>query len=313
MRLEKPPPLEPGSKIVVVTPGSVPPLDRIPRGIARLRALGYRVWLHPSVPSRRAYLAGADQVRARALQQCFEDPSVAAVFCAAGGYGSLRVLPHLDFDALAHHPKIFLGFSDVTAIHVSLNQRSKLVTFHGPMVAATMGRPMPAFTNGALWGALTRRAPMGELPLPRYGRRLAVVRPGRAQGLVAAGNLSIVVSLLATPYALDPRGKLLFLEETSEHPCRLDEMITQLKLAGVFDACAGVVFARLHRCRAVDSGFAPWNPLELLSDAFRGYRKPVLYGLEFGHTARMLTLPCSVMAEIETRTPSVRITESALA
>jgi muramoyltetrapeptide carboxypeptidase len=320
--LVRPRPLRPGARIGLVAPGSAPAPEHLARGIAYLESAGYRVVRHRSIPRRRAYLAGPDRSRAQSLHDFFADDRIDAVFCAAGGYGSLRLLPHLDSALIARHPKVFLGFSDITALHVTIQDRARLVTFHGPTAAATLGRSRALATRRWLWRALTDPTPLGELPVPGAapvtdGRaasdRLRTLCGGTARGRILAGNLSVLCSMLGSPWQPDVRGKLLFLEETTEHPCRLDEMLAQMEHAGLFGACAGVVIARLHRCSARDAGIPRWDPLRVLADRLRDLGRPVLYGLEFGHTSPMVTLPCGVMAELDAGARRVRIIEPHLA
>jgi muramoyltetrapeptide carboxypeptidase len=309
--LTRPARLKPGARIALVAPGSAPAADRLAEGIAYLTARGYDVRPHPSIPAGRAYLSATDSARALAIQESFADPEVDAIFCIAGGYGAVRTLPLLNWEAIAKTPKIFLGYSDVTALHLALNQRVGLVTFHGPLVATTMHKPLSPLTANSLWQALASDAPAGVLPPPAKG--LTVLAPGRAKGPLLAGNLSVLCSMLGGPFAPDTTGKVLFLEETSEHPCRLDELLSQFKMAGLFQKAAGIVFARLHRCHARDPGWPVWDPVHVLQDAFRDLGRPVLYGLEFGHTARKLTLPCGVRVELDTDPPRICITETATA
>jgi muramoyltetrapeptide carboxypeptidase len=229
---------------VVATSGAVRP-KRLKRGLSSLRRMGLRVLESPHLYDRWGYLAGRDQDRAAALQEMFCREDVKGIFCARGGYGAGRILPYLDMKLIRRHPKVFLGSSDVTILHLALTQHAEMVTFHGPMVEPDLNRHNNPLTRRSMRALiLDGRAFEGKIP----GRFLA--RPTRIEGELTGGNLTLVTSSLGTPFAIETRGKVLFLEEVSEEPYRIDRMLTHLKLAGKLEGVRGIVFGEMVRCRA---------------------------------------------------------------
>ncbi len=238
-------PLRSGDLVAVVaTSGAVHP-KRLKRGLSSLRRMGLRVLEGPHLYDRWGYLAGRDRDRAAALQEMFCREEVKGIFCARGGYGAGRMLPHLDLALIRGHPKVFLGSSDVTILHLALTQRAGLVTFHGPMVEPDFSRHNNLLTRRSVRAlVLNGRAFEGTIP----GRCLS--RPARIEGELTGGNLTLVTCSLGTPFAIETKGKVLFLEDVNEVPYRIDRMLTHLKLAGKLEGVRGIVFGEMVRCRA---------------------------------------------------------------
>lgn len=283
----KPAALRKGDLIAVVAPaGAVEPVV-VTAGVRLLEELGYRVLVGPSVFNRDGYLAGSDAQRVADLERMFHHPDVQAIFCARGGYGTGRLLPFLNLDAVRARPKIFVGFSDVTFLLNHLVQRAGLVTFHGPMVSDLAQRPEAA------------RRLLDLLTGDRSSWKAAaaeVVQPGTAEGVLAGGCLSVVVSLLGTPYDIDTTGRLLFLEDVNEKPYRIDRMLTQLKHAGKLDGVAGVVFGEMIGCTADPEEAV--SVRDIVREAFADARYPVAMGLPSGHGSGGVTLPLGVRARL---------------
>lgn len=287
MSVRKPAPLRPGDVVGVVAPAGAVDEDGLALGVGLLEDAGFRVRLGAATRKRRGYFAGPDELRAADLHEMFRDPDIRAILAARGGYGSGRLLPLLDFGLLREHPKIFVGHSDVTFLLAALLQRADVVTFHGPMVAGFAQQPEAAES--------LLRLLCGE----RVGWHAAarfVVQPGEAEGPLTGGCLSIVAAGLGTPWALETRGRILFLEDVNERPYRVDRMLTQLRQAGLFDGVAGVVFGEMAGCDpAGDDG--P-TVLEVVRDAFAGAPFPVALGLPSGHGSGTFTVPLGVRARL---------------
>ena len=224
----------------MVSPAAAVDEASLRAGVQLLEQAGFRVRLGAATLAKAGYLAGTDRERLADLDEMFRDPEVKAIIAARGGYGSGRLLPRID-PAMRAHPKIFVGHSDLTFLLNDLVQRAELVTFHGPMVAGLQARPEAA---SALLGMLSGDRVGWHQPAQ------AVVQPGTAEGLLVGGCLSVIVSMLGTAYAMETRGRLLFLEDVNEKPYRIDRMLTQLRQAGALDDVAGVIFGEMAGCTA---------------------------------------------------------------
>jgi len=289
-----PPPLPPGGKIGVVAPaGPLRPSD-LARGLAYLKERGYRVVEGKHLRCRRGYLAGTDAQRTADLNTAMGDPELDAVVFARGGYGSGRILDDLDFTPLSTRPKIFLGYSDITAFYAALTRATGLPGFYGPMVLNFNGAGRE-FQEKSLWAALERRRGWNHFRLSKRG----VLRGGSGEGRLVGGCLSLLVSLVGTRYDLDTRGAILFWEEVDEEPYKIDRMLNHLRMAGKFQGLQGMVVGKLERCRP--KGKTPGLPLlEILSDHLQGTRFPVVVDFPAGHFPGKMTLPLGLPARLDT-------------
>lgn len=295
-----PPSFHAGDTVALVATSSPPsPKDAeatVRRTVAALEQRGYRVWQAPSlrVATERGYAAAPADMRAADLHQAFRDPAIRAVWAIRGGSTAMELLPLLDYELIRANPKPFIGFSDVTALHAVLPQRCGFVTFHGP-VAKHLGEEPDAFTLTSLfhtlgpWERLTVENPP-DAPLRS-------LRGGVAEGELTGGNLSLIAALMGTPYQPDTRGRLLFLEDVGEAVYRLDRLLRQLKLGGLFADAAGVVLGDFTNCR---NGYREeYGAAELLRDFFADYDKPVLAGLRAGHCRPTVTLPMGCRGRLD--------------
>lgn len=304
--------LMPGDTLGLIAPaGAVRDEDAVDRAVQAAEDMGYRVKLGASARQRYGYLSGTDEIRAQDVNAMFADDGVDAVVCLRGGYGCMRILDRLDHDLIAAHPKIFMGYSDVTALHIALNQRCGLLTFHGPMAASDWANgAMDAFTRENMLRVLTSVHPVGELPNPPDDPR-RTVNPGRAQGRLTGGNLTLLAASLGTPWEIDTRGKLLFIEEVGESTYRVDRLLTQLRLAGKFADCAGIVFGDFANCQAESPGDG--FPLEeVIRDVVVPCGKPVFTGLRCGHCTPKLTLPLGAECAMDAEKCTLTVLEGAV-
>ena len=237
-----------------------------------LESWGFEAVLGAAVLARRAYLAGADDARLADVQRMFDDPKVRAVFCARGGYGSQRLVPRLDFGALARAPKPIIGYSDITAL-LGAALRAGITGIHGPMVATDLSRGLAAPSLDHLHALLTDADYRWQASVP------VVIRPGRVSGPLVGGCLSVLVTALGTAWAPDTDGAILFLEDVHESPYRIDRLLTHLRQAGRLDRVAGVVFGTMAGCRTADGVDA----LEVVRECFADAPYPVGFGLAAGH------------------------------
>lgn len=306
----KPRRLRPGDTIGIIAPASPGDPELAAAGVRWLEAQGFRVRLGATVDQTQGYLSGPDELRAADINAMFAAPDIDGIICLRGGYGTMRLLELLDYSVIRAHPKAFIGYSDITALHISIGQRTGLVTFHGPMAASDMGKGLSDYTWDCFWRALTAPQPLGPILNPPLVPPPVCIADGSAQGPLAGGNLSLVAATLGTPYEIDTRGKLLCLEEVGEAPYRIDRMLTQLLLAGKLQEAAGIVFDACAGC--IDEDPSPgFTVEEVLRDRLGGLNKPVLYNLYFGHTADKATLPLGVTAILDTRAGGLTVTETA--
>ncbi len=285
--MRKPAPLRRGDVIGVVSPAAAVDELGLRTGVQLLEKAGFRVRLGAATLKKTGYLAGTDRERVADLHQMFRDPEVKAIITARGGYGSGRLLPLIDPAIVRECPKIFVGHSDLTFLLNDFMRRAALVTFHGPMAAGLQQRPEAA---AALLAMLSGDRVGWHQPAQ------AVVQPGTAEGLLAGGSLSIIVSSLGTPYTVETRDRLLFLEDVNEKPYRIDRMLTQLRQAGALDGVAGIIFGEMSGCVAADNERVTVR--DVIAEAFATASYPVAFGLPSGHGKGTLTLPLGVRARL---------------
>ncbi|MBC9868775.1 MAG: LD-carboxypeptidase [Opitutae bacterium] len=314
----KPAALRPGDLVRLIAPSS-PPVDEtsLPQAIRGLESLGYRIGYSPGIFRRHGFLAGRDEERARDLEEAFADPEVKAVFCLRGGYGSGRLLSRLDWEGVCSHPKVFLGFSDLTAISCGLWVEGGLVTFSGPVALSDLhdGKPIPASWEHAR-SCFGSTKPIGSIFSHLFSREgVRVISPGSARGRLMGGNLSILCSLLGTPWQPDFAGSILFLEDVAEPTYRIDRSLTQLGNAGVLSAVEGVTlgdFSYSEDRRRKDEKRGVQVLDEVLADRLSGLGKPVVAGFPFGHIKPKATLPFGCMATLDGERGDLVIEEGAV-
>jgi len=300
--------LGPGARIGLVAPSSPFDPDAMRSGIAFLEAQGFEVFHLPGLTERRrGFLAGDDEQRAGELMRMFEDPSVDAVFVVRGGYGAQRIMDRLDPQRIRQHPKVFLGYSDVTVLLSFLLDRCGLVCFHGPLVTE-MGSLSP-MTRTHLLRILTEPGIVGGLPMPEA----RWIREGEAAGPLVGGNLSILCSALGTPWEVRTEGRILFLEDSGEKPYRIDRMLVQMKQAGKLGGAAGIVFGRFRTARGVSPSEQDREAVfQVHAEHTRDLGVPVLSGLPAGHGRANVVLPPGVRAGIGTGGAAFSLLEPAV-
>ena len=288
--LLRPPPLSKGDTIGVVGPSYAPHGDWLRRGVQAMEEAGYKVILEPEIERFRRFQQNEDKKRAENLMAIWREPEVKAVICGTGGYGAVRILPYLDADLFRRNPKAFVGYSDITALHLWMMRRAGLRVFHGPTVddlSIADGDP----TLSSLLTALTSPRPDTTL-----GRNIArAVRPGRAVGRLTGGNLSLVQQTIGTPYEIDTRDAILFLEEIHDPMSVCDERLLHLRAAGLLRHVRGIVFGQLSLDRSEEDEFEDFL-LDLVSDL----DVPILMDFPAGHEIPNLTLPLGTEMELVT-------------
>ncbi len=301
--------LSKGDTVGVIASGTaVPDPDRILEAQRILNYFNLKMKLGKYVNQGSGYKTRSLKERLANLHEMFSDPEVKAIFELRGGYGSIQLLDHINYDLIKQNPKIFFGFSDITALHLAIHKQTGLVTFHGPVLLS----PFKGYTADYFQKAIFATVPLGELTnstdeqdiKPKHPLR--TITAGQAQGELIGGNLSLVTSLMGTPYEIDTKGKILFLEETGEQPYRIDRMLTQLRLAGKLGQAAGIIIGECNDC---DSTGYTWDYSlgEVIDSILGDLNIPVLYGLTIGHTSEQLTLPIGVTAQLDAGSGVVNI------
>ena len=313
--LVKPRALKPGDTVGLIAPASYTfDLWSLDDAAARVEALGLKPKFGKHVRGRRGFLSGTDDERLEDLHGMFSDPGVSAVFALQGGYGTPRLLDRIDYGLIRRNPRILLGYSDITGLHLAIGRKSGVVTFHGPNMVGSL----PPRTVELLKKALFVAEPIGELTNPdetdplNAEFPLRTVTPGVARGRIVGGNLTLVTATMGTPYEIETKGRIVFLEDTGEAPYRVDRMLVQLRLAGKLQEAAGIVFGTCTDCGPGKSSFELSLSLsEVLMEQLGTLRVPVLAGLVFGHTKEKSVLPMGVEAELDATARRVRVLESA--
>ncbi|MHB8218064.1 MAG: S66 peptidase family protein [Candidatus Sulfotelmatobacter sp.] len=311
----KPPALRPGETVGIVAPASNVKRVELEAGCEGLRRAGYRPFYFDSILEQDLYFAGSVQRRAREVEDMFVREDVRAIVCARGGYGSNYLLEALDWEKIKAHPKIFVGYSDLTALLTYFYDRLGLVTFHGPMVAKDW-----AHQDGvdlASWESALAGKSAWE-PALGAGSGATGLVDGAAEGILYGGCLSILVASLGTPYEIRTEGTILFLEDVAAKPYQIDRMLMQLKLAGKLTGVRGIVFGEMRDCIQI-ANLQPVNQgytlEEIVTRIVGELGVPVAYGVRSGHvTAGNITLPFGVRAGLEVRggKVSLKILEAAV-
>jgi muramoyltetrapeptide carboxypeptidase len=304
----KPPALRPGDTIGIVAPASNFKHTELDAGCDALRRAGYKPFYLESILDRDLYFAGSLERRVRELEEMFLRDDIRAILCARGGYGANYLLDKINIDMVKTHPKIFIGYSDITALLTHFTDRAGLVTFHGPMAVKDW-----VHENGVeihSWQAALSGTGQWDVPLHAGVSGLA---DGDAEGILYGGCLSILVAVLGTPYEIKTEGTILFLEDMAAKPYQVDRMLMQLKLAGKLNEARGIVFGEMLDCvQTANQGYALQ---EVVMRIVGDLRVPVAFGVRSGHvTSQNITLPFGVRARLRVSAGEVdlRILESAV-
>lgn len=277
--------LQKGDCVALLAASSPGNTTRLDTAVKALEQLGLSVRVMESCSADRAYLSGSDALRAADIHAAFADDTVKGIFAWRGGYGTQRLLPLLDYDLIRRNPKVFAGYSDVTALHTVFNQRCGLITFHAPMAGTELyDMPQDDFTFVNFTQHVMGKSGQAVSVLLQNPEKLETLVPGYAAGILTGGNLSLIASSLGTPYEIDTRDKILFLEDVGEEAYRIDRMLNQLRLAGKFSQCRGILLGN----------FQPENNASLrmaFEDLIIGSNKPTIANLSCGHCLPTLTLP----------------------
>lgn len=300
----KPAALKPGDTIRMVSPASSIAREKTDSARELLEGEGYRVEFSKHCFDSDFHLAGSDQDRAQDLMDAFLDPAVQAVYCSRGGYGCARLFPFLDLDAIVSAKKLFLGFSDITTLHIALNNRG-LATVHAPM-ALTLTNPRETWVYDSLKAALK-----GENPIHSDAPKGQTLVGGQAKGTVVGGCLCLICDSIGTPNPIDVEGRILIIEDVDEDPHRIDAMLTHLLNSGIIQKAAGIVFGEMTRTDERNGegiGGKPWR--EIVRDRFGSLGVPMILDFPFGHNKNMLSLPLGIPALLDADNGTLTYLES---
>jgi muramoyltetrapeptide carboxypeptidase len=317
-KLIKPRRLQKGDTLGVIAPSSSLSEQVVEKAIQNLTNLGFKVKLGKHCRAQNGYLAGTDAQRLEDLHWAFSDPEVAAVWCIRGGYGATRLLPDVDFKLIRRNPKIFMGYSDITALHVAIFQKTGLVTFHGPVGTSDYSD----YTKTHVWNTLMNPTPQYKVEFSENNIAKAaesnlfkseVITAGKCRGQLIGGNLCLLTAMAGTPFELrDMKGKILFIEDIEERPYRIDRMLTQLLQSFDMRSLAGIALGIFEGCNPKPDE----NSLSLIDcfkDRLGNLGIPVIYGLSFGHIRDQFTLPIGIEAELDTEGGTLTLLEMPVA
>ncbi len=316
IRLIKPPRLKEGDVVGLITPCGFLEQDGIDKSVRNLEGLGCKVQLGKHVLARRGRYAGTVAQRLEDLHAMFANPQIKAVWAATGGSGGISLLPHIDYRLLRTHPKIFVGYSDVTCLHLAIQRQTRLVTFHGPVGISTFTDYSKQHLKAILMQpeknyvmSMSDENRTMAQTAPQY--QLRTVRGGSAVGRLMGGNLSLVSALSGTPYAAELHARILFLEDIGEAPYRIDRMLTQLDLSQGLRTAAALLLGVFEKCEAPDSE-SSLTLNETVDDHLQRLRVPAVSGYSVGHIANQMTLPLGVSARLDSAAQTLTLLESAV-
>ena len=298
----KAPALHKGDTIGIVAPASSMDQVSATRAMENLTRQGYKVRLSNGYLQARGYLAGSDKARAAEFNAFFADPAIKAILCLRGGYGSPRILDRLDYEMIRKNPKILIGYSDITALLNGIHSKTGLVVFHGPMAKEfSLGKGLTPYTQKYFWPAFT---PSSKLFAdwggtgPRGRTHLKTIRRGQAEGVLVGGNLSVLVSTIGTPYEPRSENCILFLEDVSEKPFRIDRMLNQLRLSGKLGQYKGVLLGSFTGCLPLRQA-GRIGLLDVFDHYFANLGVPVLSGYAAGHQPDQAILPFGIRVHLD--------------
>jgi len=317
MNVQKPARLKRGSKVAVISPSSNPDHVGIQMGLELLRKAGLKVILGDTTRKLLTVrgTSAEDRLRAKDFNWAFKDDKIDGVLCATGGYGSLRILDLLDYDMIREHPKVFLGFSDITAFHVALTQRCNMITFHGPVVdiEVTKGAEDTRLGKQDLQTVIRQlmgQQEIGEIKNPPGGMMLMTINDGKASGRLCGGNLSLITGALGSRYEIDTKGKILMLEELRETYYYLESHLTQLRLTRKLDQASGVIVGEISETLKPE-GPTP-SVEEIVRERVGGTGSPSIWGLCCGHGKRNMLLPMNAKVSLDASERRIKVLESVL-
>lgn len=287
-----------GATLGIISPAS--PADSVDteKSIKFIENLGYKIKRAKNLNSENGYLAGNDNERALDINNMFADKAVDGIICIRGGYGSIRILDKINYSLIKKNPKVFIGYSDITAIHTAINSRTGLVSFHGPMLASDMRKGLDRYSLDCLQAMVEKKQKNIHIKNPSDST-IKALSHGKATGRLVGGNLAVIASTIGTEYEIDTKDKILFLEDIGEEPYKIDRMLMQLKLAKKFDDSVAIVLCNWNKCEC-DNNAPTLTLSEVFEQILLPLKKPILCGYYIGHCSPNITIPIGAKACIDT-------------
>ena len=314
----KPKPLEIGDKVAIIAPSSATDLKSVENGEKKIKALGLTPVMFPTCYTNYGHLSASDEERAKDANDAFRDETIKGIICLRGGYGATRILDLLDYEMIASNPKVFVGFSDITALHTAFNKICNMVTFHGPMAATKFAEikndkvKFEHYSCESLVKNIFTNDPIGLYSNPN-NEELKSLCTGKAQGILTGGNLTLLTATLGSKYEIDTKDKILFIEEIGEPVYKLDRMLTTLALAGKFHDCAGIILGTFVKCEREKKAYEGGLDLtleEVVENTLIKYNKPIIYNFKAGHNFPQPTMALGTKVHIDSDMKKIIFLES---
>ncbi|MFT5874101.1 MAG: muramoyltetrapeptide carboxypeptidase [Clostridium sp.] len=294
--------LKNGATIGLICPSSPVSVERLLQCENVIKSLGYKVKIADNLTTNYAgYMAGDGAIRGKWINAMFADPQIDAIFCLRGGDAGSRAMEFLDLEMIKKNPKIFVGYSDITSMHLAFTQTCEFPTFHGPMVSSNMVENFDEETRESFFKALNANEAY-EFKNTK-GQELMVLKKGKATGELIGGNLALLASSIGTSYELDTKGKILFIEEVDEKMNRIERFAYQLRNSGKFNDCAGIILGQFIDCE--NKGMPKYTEIECFKDILRGIDVPVMYNIQSGHDYPMMTLTFGATCTMDTAAKTI--------
>ncbi|MDD4565070.1 MAG: LD-carboxypeptidase [Eubacteriales bacterium] len=301
--------LKHGSRIALIAPSSPADSEKLMLAVDSVKFLGMIPVLYPSAKMKHGYLSGADSARVSDINNAFFDPTIDAVFCIRGGYGVTRILDKIDYRMISKNPKLFLGYSDITGLHVAINQLSNLTTLHSPMPSRGW-KTLDSITLRSLTDNIFSTKPIGQTPFIE-GEAFEIVNSGVAEGPIVGGNLSLLAATLGSIYEINTKNKIIFIEDVDEKNYKIDRGLTALALAGKFKDCAGIILGTWSGCG--DPDLPPENNLSLhqiISEVVKPFGKPTINNFRAGHIYPQISIPMGARTKLDADKGTVAFLEA---
>jgi muramoyltetrapeptide carboxypeptidase len=305
--MNKPKFLKYGDRVAVVAPSSATDLKSVEKAEQKLKAMGLNPVMYPTCYKNYGHLSAPDLERAKDINDAFRDESIQGIICLRGGYGTPRILNMLDYEMIAANPKVFVGFSDITALHIAFNQICHMITFHGPMATSNFAKfnndsiDFEPYTYESLKKNIFSNDIVGEYLNPK-NEPLTSFYGGIAEGELIGGNLTLLVATMGSKYEVDTKNKILFIEEVNEPIYKIDRMLTTLALAGKFEDCAGIIFGTFTGCEREEKAYEGGLDLtleEVINNTVTQFKKPTIGNFLAGHRFPQPTLPFGTRVKID--------------
>ncbi len=312
MRIQKPKRIQKGDVIGLISPASTPEdLSKIEKSVKYFEKNSFKVEVGKNVGQYYGYLAGTDDERLSDLHSMFANKNVKAIFCLRGGFGSPRLLDKINYKLIQKNPKIFVGYSDITALQMAFLEKAGLITFGGPMPAVDFVDPISTYTEEMFWTLVTTNKKIGKVKLADE-MKIRTLTKGTAAGRLVGGNLSLINSLVGTSFLPNMKDKILLLEDIGEMPYKIDRMLNHLRLAKIFQQIKSVLIGRFAECYENDPAKRSLTLGEVMDHYFGQLGKPVVYNFPHGHIADKLTVPFGAIIRINATKGFVEYTENAV-